>query len=191
MSELKVQSSLLLVSVLCFKCLAEVNKKVAAAGDHVLMAHQCRWWENGSSAICSEISSASPYRHSRLHSCWWVLLSFFQTKSVCMVSNHLVMDLLISTKADFFQTALCIKLFACPTSFCDLFPIFCHTPSSLQCVKVSQKGTNMTLLCPLLCTRETHLSRGRKQPVDYKQTPHGWSCKPITHPLLTRPRTPT
>lgn len=36
----KVQSSLLLVSVWCFKCLSEVNKKVTAVGDHVLMAHQ-------------------------------------------------------------------------------------------------------------------------------------------------------
>lgn len=105
---------------------------------------------------------------------WWVYLSLQKQIS----PNSVV------------YWALCMSYLLSRLSLCDWFHIFCHTSSFLQCIKVWPKGTNMTLFCPLLRTRETHLSHGRMQPVDYKQTPHGWSCKPITHPLLTRPRIP-
>lgn len=98
----QVQSSLLLVSVWCFKCLSEVNKKVTAVGDHVLMAHQRAggrevpigklFWNLKCLPLPSVPASLT------LMSAFFHL---FKLKAISVGSNHFTMGSFICPKADF------------------------------------------------------------------------------------------
>lgn len=113
----KVQSSLLLVSVWCFKCLSEVDKKVTAVGDHVLMAHQRAggrevpigklFWNLKCLPLPSVPASLT------LMSAFFHL---FKLKAISVGSNHFTMGSFICPKADFPRQYGVFNTFRVPAS---------------------------------------------------------------------------